>query len=153
MDMHDLSFKRGVRNIDVWKEQDCLAGAALGDGCMTDDVSISQLRVCLEGARAEKWELIQKKSRIHLAHLGHIFSSMGRMKLEKWGASPLRAALLCPKLCLCNSCHVNSCTMCDWARCVPMITPVNLICYFQTLSRNVAVRYGFFLFSPISTTT
>lgn len=62
MDMHDLSFKRGVRNIDVWKEQDCLAGAALGDGCMTDDVSISQLRVCLEGARAEKWELIQKKT-------------------------------------------------------------------------------------------
>lgn len=52
MDMHDLSFKTGVRNIDVWKEWDRLAGIALGDSCMTDDVSISQLRVCLEGAQA-----------------------------------------------------------------------------------------------------
>lgn len=52
--MHDLSFKTGVRNIDVWKEQDRLAGVAPGDSCMTDDVSISQLRVCLEGGRAEK---------------------------------------------------------------------------------------------------
>lgn len=41
MDMHDLSFKTGVRNMDAWKEQDRLAGVALGDGCMTDDVSIS----------------------------------------------------------------------------------------------------------------
>lgn len=56
MDMHDLSLKTGVRNIDVWKEQDRLAGVALGDRCMTDDGSISQLRVCLEGAPAEKWE-------------------------------------------------------------------------------------------------
>lgn len=111
--MHDLSFKTGVRNIDVWKERDRLAGIAPGDSRVTDDVSTSQLRLCLEGARAEKWEPIQKKSRLHPAHLGNIFSSMRMMKLEKWGASPLGAALLCPKLCPCNSCHINSCTMYD----------------------------------------
>lgn len=54
MDMHDLSFKTGVRNIDVWREQDRLAGVAPGDSRMTNDVSISQLRVCLEGAQAER---------------------------------------------------------------------------------------------------
>lgn len=113
MDMHDLSFKTGVRNIDVCREQDRLAGVAPGDSRMTNDVSISQLRVCSEGARAERQELIQKKTRIHLAYLGRIFSSMGLMKWEKWGASALGAALLCPKLCPCNSCQVNSCSMYD----------------------------------------
>lgn len=54
MDMHDLSFKTGVRNIDVCREQDRLAGVALGDSRMTNDVSISQMRVCSEGARAER---------------------------------------------------------------------------------------------------
>lgn len=60
--MHALSFKTGVRNIDVWKERDRLAGAAPRDSRVTDDVSTSQLRACLEGARAEKWEPIQKKT-------------------------------------------------------------------------------------------
>lgn len=39
MDMHDLSFKMGVKNIDVWKEQDHFSGIALRDSRMTNDVS------------------------------------------------------------------------------------------------------------------
>lgn len=114
MDMHDLSLKTGVRNIDVWKQQDRLAGVALGDSGMTDDGSISQLRCAWGGLQQKNGrEPIQKQTRIHLAHLGHIVSLMGMMKQEKWGASPLGAALLCPKLCPCNSCHINSCAMYD----------------------------------------
>lgn len=37
--MHDLSFKTGVKNIDVWREQDHFTGTALGDSGMTNDVS------------------------------------------------------------------------------------------------------------------
>ena len=37
--MHDLSFKTGVKNIDVWREQDHFAGTAPGDSRMTNDVS------------------------------------------------------------------------------------------------------------------
>lgn len=36
--MHDLSFKTGVKNIDMWREQDRLAGIAPGDSRMTNDV-------------------------------------------------------------------------------------------------------------------
>lgn len=39
MDMHDLSFKTGVKNIDVWREQDHFAGTSPGDSRMTNDVS------------------------------------------------------------------------------------------------------------------
>lgn len=39
MDMHDLSFKMGVKNIDVWREQDRFTGTAPGDSRMTNDVS------------------------------------------------------------------------------------------------------------------
>lgn len=39
MDMHDLSFKIGVKNIDVWREQDRFSGIALRDSRMTNDVS------------------------------------------------------------------------------------------------------------------
>lgn len=109
MDMHDLSFKTGVRNIDVWKEQDRLAGVAPGDSCMTDDVSISQLRVCLEGGRAEK---SRKKEDLSCPPRTYHFLD-GDDELEKWGASPLRAPLLLPKLCPCNSCHIKSCTIYD----------------------------------------
>lgn len=45
MDMHELSFKTGVKNIDVWRELDRLAGSATGDGCVTNDASLAQERV------------------------------------------------------------------------------------------------------------
>jgi len=39
MDTRDLSFKTGVKNIDVRREHDRLAGTVLGDSRLTNDVS------------------------------------------------------------------------------------------------------------------
>lgn len=65
--MHDLSFKTGVKNIDVWREQDHFAGTSPGD------------------SRAFTAHLEKKDSACQCssAHLGHTVSSMGMMKWEK----------------------------------------------------------------------
>lgn len=45
MDMHELSFKTGVKDIDVWRELNRSAGSATGDSCMTDGASLVRERV------------------------------------------------------------------------------------------------------------
>lgn len=94
MDIHDRSLKMGVKNIDVWREQDRFTGTAPGDSCMTNDVSHVRA-VGVQGwgsGRAELLVSIQKKKGFGFpVRLCPSRTYLFLMKREKWGASGLSA--------------------------------------------------------------
>lgn len=63
MDIHDLSFRMGVRNIDVWREQDRFTGTARGDSHMSNDVSCIPATAGWEGGLGSAEPLMTRQNK------------------------------------------------------------------------------------------